>query len=531
MECCKPDNFPTALRSLLTPVAYSHPVRSVELVETHISWILLTGEFAYKIKRPVQYAFIDMRALERRAFLCLEELRLNRRFAPELYLEVCSITSKAGVAHIGGEGEIIEHAVRMRQFNRQAELDRLLVSGDVQIDELETFGRTLADIHAGLPAATTAEPWGYPAQIRTLILKNVAECAHAGVIQRGSAELNALQPMLERMLHEAEPCLSARRASSRVRECHGDLHSRNVVRLDTRLCAFDCMEFEPAFRWIDVADEISLLLADLDARGFPEHAYAFLRGYLLQSGDYQACRLLDLYKTHRALVRAKVAALQSVGAVTNDAQKQLRAEQARLVDCALQALKPRVPQLLLMCGVAGSGKTWLAQRLAPPLRAVLLRSDVERKRRAGLDLHARSNSALEQGLYSAQSSADLYEYLARCAQDILFGGYTTIIDASFARRADRARFQRLAAQLGVDVRIIHCHASHELLHQRVLQRRHAGLDESEADVQVLDWQLKHFEPIGDDENLAVIGLDSGEPDALSELLRRCASVGLSQASM
>jgi hypothetical protein len=134
-------------------------------------------------------------------------------------------------------------------------------------------------------------------------------------------------------------------------------------------------------------------------------------------------------------------------------------------------------------------------------------------------------------LYSAQSSADLYEYLARCAQDILFGGYTTIIDASFARRADRARFQRLAAQLGVDVRIIHCHASHELLHQRVLQRRHAGLDESEADVQVLDWQLKHFEPIGDDENLAVIGLDSGEPDALSELLRRCASVGLSQASM
>jgi len=523
VECCKPDHFPAALRSLLAPEAYPHTVRAVELVETHVSWILLTGEFAYKIKRPVQYAFIDMRQLERRAFLCQEELRLNRRFAPDLYLEVCAITSVSGAARIAAEGEIIEYAVRMRQFDRAAELDRLLLAERVETDELESFGRTLADIHAALPAASAAEPWGHPAQIRALILQNLSECAQSCVLARGGAQLNTLQAALDRKLQEAEPWLSARREHCCVRECHGDLHSRNIVRLGARLYAFDCMEFEPAFRWIDVADEIALLLADLEAGGYPGHAHAFLHGYLSQSGDYQACRLLDLYQAHRALVRAKVAALRATDVMGSDAQEGLRAEQVRLIECASRTLRSRVPQLLLMCGVAGSGKTWLAQRLAPRLRAVLLRSDVERKRRAGLSAHARSGSALDQDLYSPELSADLYQHLARCAQDILSGGYNAIVDASFARGADRARFRSLATQLGVDVRIIHCDAPRALLRERVLQRQRAATDESEADVRVLDWQLTQFEPIRADENMTVIEVETGVPDTVSEVLKRCSS--------
>ena len=523
MESCTSNNFPGALKSLLAPAAYRHPVRAVELVETHVSWILLTGEFAYKIKRPVHYAFIDMRRLERREFLCQEELRLNRRFAPELYLEVCAITSAGGAARIAGEGQVIEFAVRMRQFDREAELDRLLISDKVNTDELETFGRTLSDIHAGLPAATAAQPWGHPAQIRTLILQNLSECAQSGVLQQGGAELNTLQARLELILQEAALCLLERRASSRVRECHGDLHSRNIVRLGQSLCAFDCMEFEPAFRWIDVADEIALLLADLEAGGYLSHAHSFFHGYLSQSGDYQACRLLNLYKAHRALVRAKVAALRATGVVSGDAQSKLRAEQIRLVEYASHTLRPRLPQLILMCGVAGSGKTWLAQRLAPRLRAVLLRSDVERKRRAGLSVHARSGSALEQDLYSPEASADLYLHLARCAQDTLAGGYNTIVDASFARRAERARFRSLAAQLGVDVRIIHCDAPRALLEERVLRRQRAATDESEADVRVLDWQLTHFESLLADENMTVIEVEAGESDTVTEVLERCST--------
>ena len=514
-------SFPPALRSLLSPAAYPHPVLTVELVETHISWILLTGEFAYKIKRPVHYAFIDMGQLETRAFLCKEELRLNRRFTPELYLDVCAITTVDGAASFAGRGKIIEYAVFMRQFDRETELDRLLAAQRVSVGEIEAFGRSLADIHMRLPEADAALPWGQPAQIQAQILGNLSECAQSGVFAGLGAEQEALQVALARKLHDAQDWLAIRRAGSRVRECHGDLHCRNIMRLGAALRAFDCMEFEPAFRWIDVADEISLLLADLEARGYAGHAHAFLHGYLSCGGDYQACRLLDLYKAHRALVRAKVAALTAADAIDSEVQATQRAEQARLIECATRTLKPRVPQLLLMCGVAGSGKSWLAQRLMPALRAIVLRSDLERKRQAGLTPLAPSGSALAQDLYAPEVSAELYRYLSRCVRDTLSGGYDTIVDASFARRADRALFRSLAAQIGVYVRIVHCHASLSLLRERVAQRHCAGTDESEADVAVLDWQLTRFEPIEADEQISVIDVDTGDPRSVSELLREC----------
>ena len=515
------NHFPPALNALLTAEAYPHTVRAVELLETHVSWILLTGEYAYKIKRPVNYAFIDMRELERRAHFCREELRLNRRFAPDLYLEVCEITSTAGVARIAGSGRIIEYAVRMCEFDRNAELDRLLEQGAIEATELEAFGCALADIHAGLPIADPSQPWGRPSQVRDLILANLAECAQLAVVQPRSAELNSLLASLESTWQRVETCLMSRHTGGRIRECHGDLHSRNIVRRGNTLTAFDCMEFEPAFRWIDVAGEVAMLLADLDARGHAGHARAFLQGYLSQSGDYQACRVLALYKAHFALVRAKVAQLHSATAPTVAVQRALRAELARLVDRAMAALRPRTPQLLLMCGVAGSGKTRLAQRLAAPLGAVVLRSDIERKRRAGLAAHAHSGSLPDQGIYSPQASAELYQALARCAEDVLAGGYNAIVDASFAHRADRQRFRSLADRLGIDLRLIHCNAPRALLHERITQRQRAGTDASEADIRVLELQLARFEAIRADEGLTVINVDTAGADALGALLAQC----------
>jgi aminoglycoside phosphotransferase family enzyme/predicted kinase len=462
-----------------------------------------------------------MRLLETRAFLCHEELRLNRRFTPELYLEVCAITATDGAPRFWGRGKIIEYAVRMRQFDRGTELDRLLTAGSVSVDDMETFGRTLADIHARLPAVDEARPWGRPAQVRALIIGNLSECASYGMFTDAEAGLHALQATLARRLQDAQEWLATRRAAGRVRECHGDLHCRNIMRLGATLRAFDCVEFEPAFRWIDVADEIALLLADLEARGHPEQAHAFLHGYLSRGGDYHACRLLDLYKAHRALVRAKVAALTAAAATDSELQTSQRAEQLRLIDCAKRALRPRVPQLLLMCGFAGSGKTWLAQRLMLPLRAVWLRSDVERKRSAGLDALAHSDSGIAQDLYSPRVSEVLYEYLARCARDILCGGYNTIVDASFARHADRALFRSLAAQVGVCVRIVHCHAPLPVLRERVAQRHRAGTDESEAAIGVLDWQLTQFEPIRADEQIPVIDLDTRDLHSVNELVGQC----------
>lgn len=519
--------FPDHLKALLDPRAYPHPVQNVEVIETHISWVLLTGEFAYKIKRPVHYPFIDLRSAQHRAFLCHEEVRLNRRFAPEIYLGVSPITSSDGEVRLQGPGQVVEHAVKMRQFQRADELDSLLANARIGPDELEAFGRELADIHADLPIARPTQAWGKPAAARALILENLQECARVADIFAGAANVLALRPKLEARLEAATPWMLSRFAGGRVRECHGDLHASNIVRWGSRLLAFDCMEFEAAFRWIDVADEIAFLLADLQSGDHLPHAQAFLGGYLGRSGDYQACRLLDLYQAHRCLVRAKVTALSATNAAGKSADEIAapRRQFQAYLDCAGRSLSPRKPVLALMSGLSGSGKTWLARRLAPLMEAVHLRSDVERKRLAGLPELAKSGSAPEQGLYSREASDRLYQHLADCAMSTLAGGYTTIVDATFQRREDRTRFQDLAAQLVVPAYIVHCHAPQDVLQRRIAERRQRNDDASEADLSVLNWQETHHEPIEADEKFVVIEAGTAEADVVDKVIRRIRSPG------
>lgn len=521
-----PHALPPALHALLTPAAYPHPVDSIELVQTHISWVLLTGRFAYKIKRPVRYDFVDLRSALHRAFLCREELRLNRRFAPELYLDVCDITSDAGEAKIAGSGEVIEHAVRMVQFARADELDRLLAAGRVETSALEAFGRSLAGIHARLPAVPADAPWGRAAQVREILLENLAQCARASAPYGDPGRLDALQRTMCDRLERAMPRFELRRAAGRVRECHGDLHADNVVMQGGRLLAFDCLEFSEAFRWIDVADEIAFLRADLGVLGYPAHAHAFLGGYLAESGDYGACGVLDVYGAHRALVRAKVTAL-ALPALSSPVERD--AELGRLeayVGAARAALEPARPVLVLMQGYSGSGKTWLARRLAPVLRAIHLRSDVERKRLAGLPELGRSDSPAGRGLYAPEASARTYEHLAGCAEQVLEGGLTAIVDATFGRREERARFRELAGRLGVRLHLVSCRAAPDVLRRRVGARLARAEDASEADLGIVQWQEAHAEPLADDEGLDVIEVDTTGDDPLpgvGALARRLAA--------
>ena len=514
--------LPDSLRGLLAPRAYPHPSEAVKLIETHISWVLLAGEFAYKIKRPVRYPFIDLRAPERRKFLCEEELRLNRRFAPQLYLDVCRVIEEDGAAVIaapGAQGRTLEYAVRMRRFDAHEELDRLLEAGKVDARELEAFGRDLAALHATLPAAAADAPWGRPEDIAALMVRNLLECAEASRPLGCAEAVLALQAGLQRGLSAAAASLAARRTGGRIRECHGDLHSRNLVRLEGRLVAFDCLEYEPAFRWIDVADEIAFLSSDLTARERPLHAQAFIGGYLARSGDYPACRVLRLYEAHRALVRAKIAALEAGASSREQAREALRREHHARLAHAARSLAPGRPSLVLMCGLSGSGKTWLASQLAERLLAVHVRSDVERKRRAGLDALARTASGIGQGLYSSERSAAVYEDLARAAEDILAGGRSAIIDAAFLRREQRARLAGLGARLAVPTRLVYCDAPVETLRARIAARGERGLDASDADTAVLDWQLSHFERLLPDEPVEVVRVGTAEPDALATALR------------
>jgi len=460
-----------------------------------------------------------MRALEHRAFLCAEEVRLNRRFAPELYLEVCPITVTEDGARMGGEGKPVEYAVKMRQFPREEELDNLLTHSRISPAELTEFGTALASVHAGLPVVPSSSPWGTPANIRSALLENLKECIRvSGVFEPGS-KVSALRFEFEHRLDCAEPWMAQRREEGRVRECHGDLHAANIVRSHSRLMAFDGLEFEPAFRWIDVAQEVAFLLADLDARGYPQHEQAFLAGYLARSGDYQMCRLLPLYKAHHALVRAKVMTLSHGDAAAAGRVAELLAAWRRYLDCAERTLAPPRQVLVLMSGLSGSGKTWLAKQLAPLLGAVHLRSDVERKRLAGLADQARSHSSLAAGLYSSGSTDRIYEHLTYAAEHVLAGGYSAVVDATFARRDFRQIFHMLAERLGVPACLIECHAPPEVLTSRIIARADLSTDPSEADVDVLNWQRRYWEPPSPEEGWLHLSVDTTRT-RIEDLLHR-----------
>lgn len=509
--------LPDKLSSLLNPQAYPHPVAEVQLVETHMSWVLLTGDFAYKIKKPVCYAFVDLRSPERRAFFCAEELRLNRRFARDLYIEVCEVTSSQGQVSIAGEGEVIEHAVRMRQFDRSQELDRLLDGDRVEPAELGAFGRYLARIHARLPVAGEDQDTGRPEGIRKVLIDNLDECREAAKLLATEDLMRDVHRNYAARIAAAAPWLEARWQGGRVRECHGDLHSRNIVHHGGRLVAFDCLEFDPVLRWIDVADDVAFLLMDLEARGFPLHAHAFMSGWLARSGDFEACRMFGLYQTHRALVRSKVTALEAAGR-PQGAQRDAALRQYRqYLDYANRQLAPRGQTLLLMFGLSGSGKTWLAERLAPMLGATQIRSDVERKRLLGLDELQRTGSGLEQGLYSRDTSERVYGRLEECAEHALAAGYSVIVDAAFHRSADRRRFRRLAERRDVPVRLVHCRAPRRVLEQRIIDRGGRETDASEADLQVLEWQESQVEPVAPAEGFAVIEADTTRASIATEV--------------
>jgi alcohol dehydrogenase, propanol-preferring len=277
---------------------------------------------------------------------------------------------------------------------------------------------------------------------------------------------------------------------------------------------FDSLEYEPAFRWADVAAEIALLLVDLEWRGYHEHAHAFLSGYLARSGDYALVIGLNLYKAHWALVRAKVAALEARQALGTRRAPAWQREARLLLQCATRALGRHQPRLLLTCGLSGSGKTWLARQLATRLHLVHLRSDVERKRAAGLEPLAATQSLPGQGLYTDSASAALYRRLAEHSAALLAGGHSVIVDATFAGAQQRRVFRELARKLAVPVLLIHCQAPPETLRTRILLRQQSAADASEADAGVLQWQLEHFEPPAAAEALTCIDADTALPDVV-----------------
>ena len=494
------------VQCLLSPDAYPHPVESIKLIETHISWVFLTGPFAYKIKKPVDLGFLDFRELSSRLFYCEEEIRLNQRWAPEIYLDVVPISVQSGQPLVGGDGPVVDYAVRMRQFDQRNRLDAQLNEDKLSEGDMDELADIIALRHG---ATNIIGPKG-----RNETLSNIrgAMWDNLDALEGQSSDkiLKKLRFWTGKQLDRLDSVLQRRFNNGFVRECHGDLHLTNLVRLPTGITAFDCLEFSADLRNTDVMADIAFLVMDLISRQRFDLAYQFLNRYLEVTGDYDGMEVFTLYFVYRCLVRAKIAVIRSQEQQHDTYTRSYLSRVRQYCNMALKQTQDRTPNLIVMHGLSGSGKTWLSTRIMSTLPALRIRSDIERKRMFDLNANADSGSRVAQGIYSEEANKALYLRIHDLGATLLRAGHDVILDAAYLKFSKREHARQIAANCKAEFVIVHAHAPENILRARIRQRADSDTEPSEADLAVLEYQLENIEPLTPAEQRAAVSWNSCE---------------------
>jgi len=516
---------PILIQSLAKPEAYPHATGSIEMVETHISWVILAGDFAYKLKKPVNLGFLDFSTLEKRRFYCEEELRLNRRLAPEIYLDVIAITGTPEHPVLGGSEPAIEYALKMRRFSQENLLSTLLAENRLAPRHIDALANEVSSFHRAIPGAAADSPFGTPDAVLAPALENFTQI-HP--LLGNPADLSRLDTLADWTEHEFaahREDFAARKKNAFVRECHGDMHSGNMVLQGEAVLIFDCLEFNPNLRWVDVLSEAAFVMMDFMAHQRSDFAWRFINAYLTLTGDYNGLPVLRFYLVYRAMVRAKVAAIRaSQSSLHNDWQ--VYASYITLAESI--AAPPTRPLLAIAHGLSGSGKTTFTQQLLERLGAVRLRSDVERKRLFGLTPLEKSGSGIDSGLYTKEAGERTYARLAQLARTVIGAGFTVIVDATFLKQHERNTFHTLAQERDNPFAILDFRAAPVTLRERIADRERKEDEASEATLEVLELQLATQELLVEVETAYVFAINTEDQqtdvDVLTRQLR-AASIG------
>ena len=496
------------IRSLKDPSVYPHETDQLQLIETHISWVFLSGVYAYKIKKALNLGFLDFSTLDKRKFYCEEELRLNGRLAPELYLTVIPITGTPDHPQLGGSGEAFEYAVKMRRFPQQALLSHMLKQHLLADTHVRQIIAEVTNFHQTIPAATAGTRYGNPDHVAAPVHENfvqIRECTH----DPEHLELvEQVRAWTEQQFESSFRSFRRRKEQGFIRECHGDMHLGNMAVVDDRIVIFDGIEFNPDLYWIDVMSEVAFLCMDLEYHEKRDFVYRFLNGYLETTGDYQGLRVFRYYLTYRAMVRAKVACIR----LSQEAGRGLQWPQAqefeRYLRLALSYTQPQRPALFITHGLSGSGKSTLSGPLVEPLAAIRIRSDRERQRMFGKGKREGGAVTIGEGVYSGDATRQTYGKLAELAEAVLQSGYSVIIDATFLERQQRDEFKQLADRVKAPIHILFFHADADVLRQRIRGRQREGNDISEADLSVLEHQLAVYAGLEADEQSYTVTIDT-----------------------
>jgi aminoglycoside phosphotransferase family enzyme/predicted kinase len=500
------------ITALQNPQAYPHPVDTIKLIETHISWILLTGKYAYKIKKPINYGFVDYSTLDKRHYFCEQEIKLNQMLTQGIYLQVLPITKTATSFEINGSGEIVEYALQMTEFSQGQLLNHLLRQHHLSIHIVEEIAVQLAKFHLQAEHAALDAPYGKPETVLQPVEENfnqARELLHKFNIANPTylAPLEQLEQQSMDEFLRIKSVLQKRNQDGFTRRCHGDIHLGNITLINDKPVIFDCIEFNEYFIWTDVMGDVGFLLMDFYDHQRPDLGMRFLNTYLAYTGDYGSLEVLPYYFAYRAMVRSKIQ-LFSINE-QDDAAKKLAYYQKYLsyVHLAQQYLTSHQPSIIMMHGLSGSGKSTVANHLAEQLGAIIIRSDVERKRLFNLQPHESSHDKLDSSIYQPDINTKTYEQLKDLAILITQAQYPVIVDATFLKYSERQALATVAKNKGIPYFIINCEADHEVLAARISARSAVTDTFSEAsDLSILQKQQQYLEPLTKEEQEFIVAV-------------------------
>ncbi len=496
-------NLPALIQQMLVPEFYSHPVTSpIQLMQTHASYVLLTGEFAYKLKKPVNFGFLDYSTVAKRQHFCTEELRLNQRGAKELYLAVLPIAKQDDRYHLGNDGEIVDYAVKMLQFPQSSLLSNMFEAGMIATADIEEMGRVVAEFHSRAQTNEYISDFGQVDRVKESIDDNYRHTEKYINRAQTQPQFTETKAYTDRFLSEHSELFTSRVTGGFIRECHGDLHLRNICRWQDKILLFDCIEFNEPFRFVDTMYDVAFAVMDLEARGRKDLANRFLNTYIEQTGDWEGLQVLPIYLSRQAYVRAKVTSFLLDDPLIPRGDRDAAAiAAAAYYHQAWEYTRSRQGKLILLSGLSGSGKSTLGKKIAQAIGAVHLRSDAVRKHLGGIPLLAKGDASL----YTPEMTAKTYDRVLALGRKLTERGFSVILDAKYDLQSLRAAVVNFAQSQGIPLQIMHCIAPDAVLRSRLQQR--TG-DIADATVDLLASQQATWEDFTPAERAYVTTVDT-----------------------
>ena len=484
------------LDSLMKPGAYPVHTDSVELLQTHISWLFLTDSHVFKIKKPVNFGFLDFSTLELRHFYCAEEVRLNRRLCPDMYEQVIALRETDAGAAFTGNGTIIEYAVMMKRLPADRMLDRLVDNGSITLEEIERIAREIARFHATAQTSPHISQCGSLEQIRFNWNENFQQTEVFSSSTLPPAVCRTIRSYVDSFLERHRSLFEERIQRGYIRDGDGDLHLGNICLYNNSAYIFDCIEFNERFRFGDTAADLAFLLMDLDYHHRPDLSEAVLSTYISASGDGGIMALIPFYKIYRAFVRGKVESMRLLDDGITEAEQAAAEKRAgsyfRLAQgyCVREALPPT---LYITCGTMGSGKSTLAGQISFELGLANFNSDRIRKKLAHIPPESAVHVPFSSGLYSREMTRQTYCRLEQLAATELSAGRSVVIDASFGSASEREVFSHVAAAHHARFIILSVECDQQEQQKRLQHRTAEGASVSDGRLELLQQQINTFE--------------------------------------